>query len=156
MTTSTEFVVGKHNIGYIDSDFHERIADVELEKRDVPAHQKLTRYMNDSEIESELKPGICDMSDVLAFLENPPEGTKDGYWNLFYTPTFVVSVDWHSRARHWDVGTWRRGDVGWRGGRRVFSPATARSSSVPSELGDFVSRAEFEEFKRRVEAVLKL
>ena len=80
--------------------------------------------MKDAEIESELKPGLCILGDVLAFLKNPPEGAKDGNWNLFYTASCVVRVYWYSFAGGWDVYAWERDGSVWDGGSRVFSPAT--------------------------------
>lgn len=126
MIPSQEFVVGKHNIGYVGSDFLSRMGDAEFQMKPVPTFQKLPRYMNDGEIESELKPGLCDLGDVLSFIENPPEGSKDGNWNLFYTPTFVVDVSWYGDG--WDVGTWSRDGLKWHTDYRVFSPATGSSN----------------------------
>ena len=90
-----EFVVGRHNIGYISESFKEYFYGADdFERKDKPKSQTLSRYMTDSEIESELKPGLCELGDVLAFLENPSEGSKDVYWNLFYFPSCVVYVFW--------------------------------------------------------------
>lgn len=136
LKVAEEFVVGKHSIGWINSQFLERVGNVEFEKAgEVPKFQKLPHSMTDEEIESELKPGICALGDVLSFLENPPEESKDGWANLFYFPSCVVSVGWCSESRYWDVYAWRRGGLRWGGGERVFSPATGLQtlSSVPSE-----------------------
>jgi hypothetical protein len=112
--------------------------------------------MTDAEIESELKPGICELGDVLAFLKNASEECKDGYWNLFYFPAFVVGVGWGAGFGGWGVSAWDRGDGDWSDAYRVFSPATRHSENKPSDLGDFVPRAEFEEWKKKVEAVIKI
>lgn len=124
MNSNNEFVVGKHNIGWVDSDFKKRFDNVEFEVKQVPVFKKLPRYMKDATIESELTPGLCDLGDVLAFIDNTPEECKDGYWNLFYTKDFVVSVRWVSNDGNWDVDTWDRGSYVWNAGKRVFSPAT--------------------------------
>lgn len=110
----------------------------------VPAFKTLTKNMYDSEIKSELGAEECTLEDVAAFLKNPPEGTKDGNWNLFYVAGCVVNVYWLSRSREWSVLTWRLGDVYWSAGLRAFgatathnlSPDVALSPSdtLPSEL----------------------
>lgn len=136
LKASKEFVVGKNNIGYISSSFEQKFEDKEFQEvTGTPKFQKLPRAMNDGEIESELKPGICSLGDVLAFIKNPPEESKDGDWNLFYFPDFVVCVSWLSGGRYWFVDAWQRGGSGWLEGTRVFSPATDLSSSdtSPSE-----------------------
>ena len=123
MKASKEFKVGKHAIGFINSTFEKEFGDIEFGECPLPTFQKLPRNMNDAEIESELKPGFCELGDILAFLDNAPDECKDGYANLFYTPSFVVSVGWSSFGRGWGVSAWGRGGAGWRGGMRVFSPA---------------------------------
>lgn len=47
----------------------------------------------------------------------------NGYSNLFYISSCVVIVHWSSYGQGWYVYAWRRSYY-WRGGRRVFSPAT--------------------------------
>lgn len=156
MISSTEFVKGKHNIGWVDSDFTKHFGDTEFSEKAIPTFQKLQRRMTDVEIESELNPGICELGDVFAFLKNAPEECKDGYWNLFYFPAFVVLVYWYAGGGVWLVLEWGRDGFDWSVGFRVFSPATRHSESKPSDLGDFVPRAEFEEWKKKVESVLKI
>lgn len=132
MKASGEFVVGKHKIGWVDSDFLPRMGDKEFSEKPVPTFRKLGKYMTDAEIESELKPGLCDLGDILAFLKNPPEECKDGYANLFYTSAFVVFVRWDGVGGGWSVGAWRRGGRRWIANDRVFSPATVSSDTRPS------------------------
>lgn len=132
LKASKEFIVGKNNIGYVSSSFNLYFKDKEFEDvKELPTFQKLSRAMNDAEIESKLKPGICSLGDILAFLKNPPRETKDGYWNLFYLPSCVVDVYWRSGSRHWHVGAWQRDVNEWSEGDRVFSPATDLDSSAP-------------------------
>lgn len=130
MKFNEEFVTGKHGIGWMSSRFQESFKDAEFVSVFTPTFQKLPRYMTDVQIESELKPGICTLGDVLAFLDNAPEECKDGYWNLFYFPSFVVRVYWY--GSYWGVVTWYRGEDDWYSGDRVFSPATAKHSGTES------------------------
>lgn len=132
-----EFKVGANNIGWINDHFLEYVnkVDTQVERRPMPTFQKLSRAMNDAQIESELKPGFCELGDILAFLDNTPEECKDGYWNLFYFQNFVVSVYWDSGRGRWRVGGWRRGED-WGDYSRVFSPGLDLGHSVPSDLPD--------------------
>ena len=125
LKASSEFTEGKNGIGYVSSNFVRLFWNQEFqESAGTPKFQKLPREMNDIEIESELNPGICSLGDVLAFLKNPPEESKDGYFNLFYFPDCFFYVGWYSVGRGWGVRAWLRDDDGWSGGERVFSPAT--------------------------------
>lgn len=125
LQVSKEFVVGNHGIGYVSTSFEERFGDREFEEvKGTPKYQKLPRPMTDEEVERDLKPGICSLGDVLAFLKNPPEESKDGYWNLFYLPECVVVVYWLSVYRGWRVGAWPRVGNQWNEDKRVFSPET--------------------------------
>lgn len=126
---SEEFVVGKHNIGWLYN--FEQFKDDTFKTRPMPTFQKLSRSMTDAEIESELKPGISTLGDVLTFLDEAPEEYRDGYANLFYLPSCVVDVNWHAGDRGWLVGTWLRGDDRWGAGARVRSPATGPSTLSP-------------------------
>lgn len=137
LKAAEEFVKGKNGIGYVDSDFTKAFKKEEFSwepSSKAPGFQKLNRSMRDSEIESELKPGICTLSDVLAFMRNPDEGCKDGYANIFYFPGIVVLVHWYAGIGEWSVNAWRRDDHAWGAGHRVFSPATDPSSLSASAL----------------------
>lgn len=135
MKVSEEFIVGKHDIGWISNDFKKAFKDQEFESRETPTFQKLLRGMKDTDIEEELKPGFCELGDVVAFMDNSPEGTKDDWGNLFYLPSFVVRVGWFDDA--WDVGAWLRDEYAWRSAGRVFSPAThSESKSFALESSD--------------------
>ena len=116
-----EFAVGKNGIGWMSSTFAGAFKNAEFEPAPVPTYQKLPRSMADAQIESALKPGMCALGDVLAFLDNAPDECKDGNWNLFYFPSFVAHARWY--GSEWNVDAWERGGHGWRAGIRVFSPA---------------------------------
>lgn len=137
LKASEEFVVGKHNIGYVSSDFKSEFKDTEFELSATPTFQKLPRAMNDVVIESELKPGLCTVGDILAFIDNPPEGTKDDYSNLFYTKSFVVGVYWGSGSGMWSVHAYRRDGYEWGSDGRVFSPVTENSGPKNFDLESF-------------------
>lgn len=137
MKASTEFKVGNHDIGYISPAFEREFGSTSFNKRPTPKFQKLPHTMNDAAIESELKPGMCELGDILAFLKDAPEECKDGWANLFYTPAFVVGVHWYCRGRDWCVFAWSRGGDGWGEGLRVFSPATDASVPSNSDLKSF-------------------
>ncbi len=128
------FKVGNLNIGWLDSDFPIRFPNVNFESRTLGAFKILPRNMKDSEMLSEKLAEECELGDVVAFLENPPEGTKDGYSNIFIikNTAFVVGVYWLDSR--WHVGTWRRDDGTWFRGDRVFSPATTFGLSISLTL----------------------
>lgn len=151
MNSNNEFVIGKHNIGWVDSDFKKRFDNVEFEVKQVPVFKKLPRYMKDAAIESELTPGLCDLGDVLAFIDSAPEECKDSYWNLFYTKDFVVGVYWYSRGGGWYVFAWNRVNYGgWRTDERVFSPATVNFDAKSLALESLDTRV------TKIEKVLKI
>ena len=131
---SSEFKVGKNNIGFISSFFLEEFGKEKLGTGSVLPFQTLKRSMDDSEIISELGIKECTLSDVLATLKSAPKEIKDGYWNIFYIKghSRVVYVGWDVSS--WRVDTWVRGSY-WDGGERVFSPANEilTPSSSPSE-----------------------
>lgn len=121
----------------------------------MPTFQKLSRAMTDAEVEKELKPGLCELGDVLAFLDDAPKECKDGYWNFFYFPSCVVCVFWVSGLQEWYVDTWRRGGLGWVAGSRVLSPATGSQKLGTVVLGSLTSRIEkLEEFEEKVRKFL--
>lgn len=151
-----EFEVGKHKIGYLSSTFKEAFEGKSFQKKDVPKFQKLPRSMNDAEIESDLKPGFCELGDILAFLDAAPEECGDGKWNIFYSEAFVVDVYWFAGHGAWRVSAWGRDDGVWFADSRVFSPATESSDPGSSALERFVPLSEFLEFKKKVEAILKI
>lgn len=99
---------------------------------------KLTNYdlvqgSSDEAIEASLpKKHLFSNSDVCAIVATLIDSQKNGepgpmittgYTNLFYTDQCVVYVRWSAGDRGWHVDAWRRGDVRWLAGRRVFSPA---------------------------------
>lgn len=132
---SQEFIIGKHGIGYVYSDFIQHVGDVEFELSNTqPKYQKLPKRMDDFQIESELKPGYCTLGDIIAFMGNAPEECKDGWANLFYLPQCVVYVYWRADDRDWSVDAWQRGGIRWIAGYRVFSPATDSGAVSTSTL----------------------
>ena len=86
--------------------------------------------MTDDEIVKEY--GECEIGDVAAFLKNPPKGTDDGNWNLFYVDRCVVVVYWDAGDRKWSVHAWELDDDYWDAGCRVFV-RNSPSDTSPSE-----------------------
>jgi hypothetical protein len=157
--SSEEFAVGKHSIGYVSSDFKSKFGSTEFDERPMPTFQKLGRSMKDAAIESELKPGTCELGDVLAFMDNAPQECKDGYANLFYFPACVVCVRWGADYAAWYVDTWDRRGREWSAGCRVFSPATGRSSTCTHHCCSCalaLELSELKEWRKRVEKVLNV
>jgi hypothetical protein len=84
----------------------------------------------DKQIEQSLgNKNVFSESDACAIvahlIDQQPEGKEgvlltNGYANLFYTPTCVISVYWYGGG--WYVSGWGRGDDAWLEGYRVFSP----------------------------------
>lgn len=108
---------------YVFSGFKERI--IEKAKPVKTTEFSLVSFMlieasYDKDIEKALpkkhifKEGdVCSIiSDLISKQPNGEEGTllNDGYANLFYTKSFVVSVYWGSYDGEWIVSTWRRDD----------------------------------------------
>lgn len=151
MKTSTEFQVGKHNIGYL-YDF-DKIEEETFEQRPMPTFQKLLRTMTDAEIEKEITKGkLCTLGDVLAFLDDAPGECKDEYANLFYLPSFVVNVYWLSGYPGWRVRTWDRDGGRWRAGPRVFSPATD-TQALGSESSDALALVSLDARLKKIESL---
>lgn len=136
MKASEQFKKGNNNIGYVDGTFSKHFGDQEFDQKAMPIFQKLPRSMNDAAIESELKHGLCELGDILAFIRNSPQECKDGYSNLFYFSAFVVFVSWG--YSEWSVRAGPRGGREWSDGDRVFSPETVSSATSipgPKSLG---------------------
>lgn len=120
---------------YVFSDFPERILS-KAEPVEAGTEYKIVSYKTvidakDELIESALpEKHLFSESEVCAIIADlinkQPKGEdgvllNDGYWNLFYTPAFVVGVHWYGDA--WRVYAWNRVDGAWSSGSRVFSPA---------------------------------
>lgn len=139
LQAAEEFKAGKHEIGYVSSTFGDKFKKSKFHTVSLlPRSIALPRRMTDSEIESELKPGLCTLGDVLAILNSKDKTYRDGKWNLFYFGACVVSVRWRGDA--WDVRAWARGGRGWPGGARVFSPATDRDTEDTLTLQELDTR----------------
>lgn len=122
---------------YVSSNFDERILSkaekFDTEQKFSIAYFKLTKNADDATIEAQLpEQHIFTESEVCAIIANlidkqskGEEGILDNdsrNWNLFYTPSFVVGVDWG--GSFWVLGAWDRRGNTWVGGERVCSPAT--------------------------------
>lgn len=146
LKVSDEFVVGRHNIGWVDSDFKDKFYGQEFTPNVLGKFQKLGSYMaNADEIETKLNPGRCTLADVYAFLQNPPKESKDGWSNLFLVEDKVVSLFWYSEFGFWFVYTWYR-EFAWLDDNRVFSPGFESQSLGNLDSSTLESQEKAEEF----------
>lgn len=120
---------------YVWSSFNSRIlaktSPVEKGKEFSLASFNLIENASDEEIEAGLpEQHLFDESDACAviagMIAKQPKGEEGdllntGYANLFYTPSFVVSVHWG--GGRWRVDSWGRDGDDWSADGRVFSPA---------------------------------
>lgn len=143
MLAKEELSVGHNGIGWVSSDFKSRFFESEIITPWRPGTwHKLPRSMKDTEIEKEFNIQHSSLGEVLGFLRNPPEGSKDGYVNIFYFPVCVVNVHWSAVCGGWHVNAWPRDDGEWSEDYRIFSPATDTHSSgtVSSDTLTLVER----------------
>lgn len=105
----------------------------------VPGFKKQGKAAKDSDLLAEV--GESRLEDVAAFLENPPEGTDDGYSNIFYVAGCLVGVYWGRSGREWDVSTWDLGDGSWSAGRRAFGRNLTSETLNPKDTQDLSSLA---------------
>lgn len=94
---------------------------------------ELMRDLTDEEIEAALptdhffeESRLCALiAGLIARQAKGEEGVllNNGYANLFYTSSCVLSVHWLADYRRWYVSSWQRDDSRWGAGLRVFSPA---------------------------------
>ena len=123
---------------YVWGDYRNRIVSkaksVETDVVITAKWANLEQDAADKEIELALGEGhIWEESTLCAFVAqhiSEQEGGRggmllnNGFANIFYTASCVVSVFWSAGSRRWLVCTWHRGDGGWGAGYRAFSPAT--------------------------------
>lgn len=112
---------------YISPSFTSKFGKIDVTPAaTVPGFKTLERPMYDHEIKVQLGAEECTLEDVAAFLENPPEGTKGGYANIFYVSGFVVRVRW--LGGEWDVDGWSLDDGSWGAGDHVAMGSTKETS----------------------------
>lgn len=133
-----EFVIGKHGIGWVNTDFTKFFGDMEFEPTAMPTFRRLEHNMTDAEIMAEYKAGLCTLGDVIRVLDSDEPKYKDGYFSIFYVKglggVFAVYVFWGSDRGQWGVGVWRLDDGTWGAGSRVVSPSVATQSLDASTL----------------------
>lgn len=106
---------------WVSTSFTKRFGNKDITPaKTVPAFKVLPRDMYDQEIKSEFIVQECTLEDVVAFLENPPKGCNNGYWNIFYVAGCVVDVGWDSDDRKWSVDAWNLDGGHWLAGDRAF------------------------------------
>lgn len=123
---------------WVSSSFEERIRDKAPTVATAQSFELssfiLLKNSSDKDIEAALpekhifsESEVCAV--VAALIDKQPKGKEgtllnNGYANLFYTSSFVVSVVWYSDSGRWSVISWDR-DYSWGADGRVFSPATS-------------------------------
>ena len=129
LKASQEFIVGKHQIGWVDSDFIEEFLNTSFTKGKLLPTFELPRDMTGDELLKEY-PNLCTLGNVLAYMK----AEKDDCCFLVKgnSGVVVVYVRWGSGSRKWGVSTWRLGGT-WRAGYR-FTSCTTDSSSDSLEL----------------------
>lgn len=106
---------------WVSSSFTDKFGNEEIEPaKTILPFKVLPRDMSDSEIKKEFGIEESTLEDVAALLENPPKGTNDSYWNIFYVAGCVVHAYWHSARQGWDVYAWKLDDGRWLAGSRVY------------------------------------
>lgn len=121
---SDEIKVGKYQIGWVSGSLN---LDVKIEKRPTPTYTPLKNDTTFCDLP------LCDLSDVVAFLKDPPQESKDGYGNYFKCGSVLVFVFWFGDYREWLVDDWDP-DYGVSAGRRVFSGNLSLKSSASDTL----------------------
>lgn len=104
---------------WVSDSFTEKFGSKEIKpSKTIPPFKTLDKISYDKDLIKEV--GESTLEDVAAFLKNPPKGTKDGNWNIFYVAGCVVDVRWFSARREWSVGSWGLVGVDWFAGDRAF------------------------------------
>lgn len=117
---------------WFSTTFTDKFGSVDVKpSKKVPSFKTLPRYMTDSEIRREFGAHECTLEDIAAFVTNPPEGTDDGNWNIFYVAGYVVRVYWDAGIQRWCVVAWELGGGAWSAGYRVFSRNWDSGASAP-------------------------
>lgn len=167
LKASKEFVVGKHNIGYVGSEFSNNFYDMEFEKTKPKLKTKiLEKNMLDKDILAELKPQETTLGDFMHALDNPKdcEMLKNDYANIFYIRDskdilWAVDACWHGAYRGWRVNANSVvNPYEWDAGHQVVSHGFGPEKLEPLSLeSDFEARIkELESFRVKVEKVLNL
>ena len=155
LKASEEFVAGKNGIGWVGSNFKERLHDLSFTpKQETLQSKELERNMNDKEILKELKPQAVELGDVLFSLSYL---SHDG-WYLFHVndrkgTLWAVYAGWDADDGGWNVGALSvESRYRWDDGDQVLSRGF--SDPLPSEktLSDLESLT----LEQRVERLEKL
>ena len=129
LKTSQEFTVGKHEIGWVDTDFTREFSNTSFTKGKLLPTFELPRDMTGNEILKEY-PNLCTLGNVLAYMKAEKDDCR--FLVKGNSGVVVVHVYWNSGSREWNVNAWRL-DAAWDAGNR-FTPCTTDSSSDSLEL----------------------
>lgn len=120
---------------WVSSSFTEKFGNKDIiPAKTVPPFKTFKKSMIDTEIKEELGIGDSTLEDIAAFLENPPEGTDNDYWNIFYVAGCVVNVHWNSDDRQWHVYAWKLDGNYWRADHRAFGCISSKEISTYGQL----------------------
>jgi hypothetical protein len=156
LKASEEFVVGKHNIGYVSDFFLENYGTLVVNEGKPITGKTITSTMTDSEIIKQA--GEVELGDILWLIDNQPDVLKETHWNVFPVKNFggevfLVSVCWGVGGRGWSVCMWHLTNE-WGAGYQFFSRNWKLDTLSPDSLslGDFESRIKaLEEWRERVQ-----
>ena len=153
---------GQLNIAYVWNSFRDLFGEPDVSpKKFEPKFTTLPRNMNDREILDEYKPEELTLDELAYALKNWEKAglLRNGYANIFYirdkdNSLWAVDADWSGRLGGWHVRARSvTNPFSWNAGRLVVS---RNKLSDTKTLSEFVPRDEFDEFKKKVENILKI
>lgn len=118
-----DFKNGKHDIGWVDSEFIEKFGELEITEGKVCSYETLSNPMTFLEMKERLKPEIVSFGDVLETIKQGDLETT-GWGNFFFVEhKGEVSVVYISRYdRRWFVRVrWLDLPFRWGAENRFFS-----------------------------------
>lgn len=142
---------------WVSDSFTRKFGNEEIKpSKEVPAYRTLGKDMTDDDIFTEFGIKECSLSDVAAFLKNPPEGTDDGYTNIFYIKDGpVAGLFWGAVSGRWNLDDWSRGGSRWNPGYRAFGATVPSASLSSSETSDSLT-VRVEKLEKIIERLRKV
>src|SRR3990167_3312582 len=154
-----KFKAGNFNIDCVWDNFQNNFGEPTVKpKKFEPKFIILPRTMLDSEILAEYRPEEMTLDELSYLLESKEGLLTNGYANIFYirdkgNTLWAVGARWYAVGGGWYVNA---DSVVSPSGWLADSQVVSRNGLFDTKtLSEFVPRAEFEEFKSKVEAILK-